>query len=34
MKKAFPDLKLVAKWKREIRTWQQELARLKKRLKG
>jgi len=34
MRKAIPDAKLVAKWKKEIRAWQQEVARLKKRLKG
>ncbi|MCL6529762.1 MAG: hypothetical protein N2313_05870 [Meiothermus ruber] len=34
MRKAIPDVGLVAKWKKEIRAWQQELARLKKRLKG
>ena len=34
MIKAIPDSNLVAKWKKEIRAWQQELARLKKRLKS
>jgi peptidoglycan hydrolase CwlO-like protein len=34
MEKFNPDAGLVAKWKKEIRVWQQELARLRKRLKS